>query len=534
MYAVLLLCLALIVSVSFLVLWSQKLKIAYPMFLVIAGLLISFIPNLPNTRIDPELVFLILLPPVLFDASQTISWKALWKWRRIIGVMSFGFVLLTSVVVAFVAYLLIPGFSLAQGFLLGAIVSPPDAAATTAVLRYVKLPKGMVSILEGESLLNDAASLTIFRFATAAILTGSFVWYHAAGGLALITCSGILIGVALALLLHLVYRKLHTTPDFDIAISFAFPYLLYIVAETIHSSGVLAVVSGGLFLAYQNHQVISHSSRLRSNAIWSAVVFILNAVVFFLIGLQLPSIISGVDGSFFHAFIIALVIAVVIIVVRMLASLGTSAFTHFISRYITVAQTNPGWRNPLIVGWAGMRGVVSLASALSIPLLLPSGEMFPNRDLILFITFVVILITLVGQGLTLPWVINKVKPEPLSTEIKDHDQLMMIDDRLMHVAATEMQDKYAADIEENILIKNKYEAFQHKADLALHAAQSPKHSSDAKEKLHRYRQVMIHIIKLQRNTLEEFRKKDGFDEDIIRGIEKTLDLEQEKLNEELE
>jgi Na+/H+ antiporter len=369
MHEILLLCLGLVLSVSFLVLVAQKLKIAYPIFLVAAGLALGFVPGIPNTQIDPDLVFLIFLPPILYDAAQNTSWKALWRWRRIITVMALGFVLLTATTVAFVSYYLIPGFTLAEGFLLGAIVSPPNAAAATAVLRFIKLPKGLISILEGESLLNDATSLTIFRFALLAIVSQGFVWHHAAGGFILVTLSGIAIGLIIGFIFYAVFRWLPTTANLNITLSIVIPYLIYVTAEAVHSSGVLAVVSGGLFISYQNHFVFSHSSRLKANAIWSALVFILNAVVFFLIGLQLPHITASVkDGSMISTLEIALLIALVVILVRLLSALFSAVFTRFISRYITVAQNDPGWRNPVIISWMGMRGVVSLASALSIPL----------------------------------------------------------------------------------------------------------------------------------------------------------------------
>src|ERR1700754_1478544 len=193
MYEILLLCLGLILSVSLLVLLAQKIKIAYPIFLVVSGLIICFVPGIPNTHINPDIVFLIILPPVLYDAARNTSWKAMWRWRRIISVMALGYVLLTATSVALVSYYLIPGFTLAQGFLLGAIVSPPDAAAATAILQFVKLPKGLIAILEGESLLNDATSLAVFRFALAAIASSNFAFHNAVLGFVAVTLSGICI-----------------------------------------------------------------------------------------------------------------------------------------------------------------------------------------------------------------------------------------------------------------------------------------------------------------------------------------------------
>jgi monovalent cation/hydrogen antiporter len=532
MHEMLLLCLALVLRVSFLVLLAQKLGIAYPIFLVAAGLAISFIPGIPETNIDPNLVFLIIPPPILYDAAQNTSWKALWRWRRIIIVMALGFVLFTATSVALVSYYFIPGFTLAEGFLLGAIVSPPDATAATSILRFVKLPKALVSILEGESLLNDATSLTIFRFALAAIISNNFVWQHAVGGFILVTLSGIAIGLIIAFIFYAVFRWLPTTANLNITLSIVIPYLIYVVAEACHSSGVLAVVSGGLFTSYQNHFVFSHSSRLKSNAIWSSLVFILNAVVFFVIGLQLPQIMDSVkDISFATSIKVALIITFTVIFVRVLSGLSSSVFTRFISRYITVAQSRPGWRNPLIVSWMGMRGVVSLASALSLPLLLPGGQAFPNRNLILFITFTVIIITLLAQGLALPWVVKIVKPEFLSDEKPDDQQLQEIELELYNAAVEKLHEKYPLDIVDNALLKNKHDLFNFKVKLLRGKQNDENPGRMANELNSRFKLVMMEVVEHERRELHAFRKKNGYDDSVISIIENRLDLEEERLEE---
>jgi Na+/H+ antiporter len=464
--SLILLCLGLTFCVSLLVVLAQKLKIAYPVFLVLAGLLVSFVPAIPAIHIDPELVFLVILPPVLFDAAQNMSLKALWKWRRIISVLALGYVLATATAVAFVSHWLIPGFTLSQGFLLGAIISPPDAAAAVSVLKFTKLPKGVVSILEGESLLNDATSLTLFRFALAAITTHQFVWYEAVTGFSLVVVSGIGIGLAFGLLSYAIYKWLPTNANLDVAFSIVLPYLMYITAEAAHSSGVLAVVSGGLFIAYQIHFVFPHQSRLKAAALWSSVVFILNAVVFFLIGLQLTEITGSIQNmSIWTALNYALVVTLVVIVVRMISGFASTAFTRYISRFITVAQSRPGWRNPVVAGWVGMRGVVSLASASAIPLLLPNGHPFPNRPLFLFITFVVIIVTLVGQGLTLSWVIRRVKPKELSDAKSDDQQRLEIDLALYKTAFEELQSVYQTDIDKSVLLQHRVQFIKHKLHL---------------------------------------------------------------------
>jgi Na+/H+ antiporter len=410
MHEFLILAIGLILVVSMLVMLGQYLRISYPIFLVIGGLLISFIPGIPSIKIDPELIFLIFLPPLLYEAAWNTSWKEFWRWRRIIGVFAFGLVVFTSGIVAFVSTAMIPGFTLSLGFLLGGIISPPDAVAATSVLRGLKIPKRVTHILEGESLVNDAASLIVFRFALAAVLTGTFVFHLAAVNFVLVTVMGVVIGVAIALVFYSIHRWMPTTPSIDTALTLIAPYAMYITAEQFHFSGVMAVVSGGLFISYRSHQIFSHTSRLQSVSMWSTLGFVLNGLVFMLIGLELPVIINQLgEYSRAEAVTYALIISAVIIITRIGFTLASSVFTHYISRVITTADAHPGWRGPLIVGWAGMRGVVSLASALSVPLLLSNGDAFPQRNLILFITFVVILVTLVLQGLTLPLVIRWVK-----------------------------------------------------------------------------------------------------------------------------
>ncbi|TWR25214.1 Na+/H+ antiporter [Mucilaginibacter pallidiroseus] len=535
MHETIILCVALVLSVSFLVLIAQKFNVPYPIFLVLAGLLISFLPFVPIIHIDPNLVFLVILPPILFDAAQTMSLKALWQWRRIVTGMALGFVVFTTLVVAVISYWLIPGFTIAQGLLLGAIISPPDAAAATSVLNKLRLPKGMKSILEGESLLNDASSLTIYRFALMAIISNHFVWHEAALGFVGVVISGIGIGLLLGFLFYTVFKWMPTSSNLDIAFSIAAPYLIYMLAEEMHSSGVLAVVSGGVFIAYKNHFVFSHKSRLKSAALWTSMVFVLNAVVFFLIGLQLPEITKGIKREeLSFSLEVALIITLAVIIARIISGLFTAAFTRFMSRYITVAQSRPGWRNPLVIGWVGMRGVVSLASALAIPLLLPGGQPFPHRNLILFITFVVIIITLVGQGLALPWVIRRLRPSDPSDRKTDDEQIFDIEVELNKVACDELEHNHAKEIEDNILLRYKLEFYKNKVGLLKEFMANAERQKEAQTIFDQFKTVMVEVTEAERSKLHTYRRNNDYDDDVIRIIENRLDLEEERLQEDVE
>ncbi len=255
----LLLIIFLLFVVSMLVMLGQKLRISYPIFLVIAGLLISLIPGIPHITIDPELVFLIFLPPLLYEAAWYTSWHNFWKWRRPISLLGFGLVLFTSCIIAYFSSEMIPNFTLALGFLLGGIISPPDAVAATSVLKGLKIPKRIVTILEGESLVNDASSLIVFRFALAAVVSGNFVFQQAATSFFSVTLMGIVIGLAIAHVFYAIHRWLPTSSNIDTALTFIAPYLMYITAEHFHFSGVMAVVTGGLFLSYRSHEIFNYN-----------------------------------------------------------------------------------------------------------------------------------------------------------------------------------------------------------------------------------------------------------------------------------
>ena len=326
-----------------LVMGARKLRIAAPLLLVPGGLLLSWIPGLSHITIDPELIFMIFLPPLLYEAAWYTSWKEMWRWRRVITVFAVLVVILTSGVVALVSTAWIPGFTLALGFLLGGIVSPPDAVSATSVMRLVRAPKRITHILEGESLLNDASSLIIFRFALAAIATGRFVVHEAVGSFFLVIILGIGIGVAIAMVYYAIHRWLPTSPDIDIVLTLTAPYVMYIAAESLHFSGVLSVVSGSLFLSNRSYQFLTHRSRLRGANVWSTIGFVLNGLVFMLIGLELPEIVRTLGTvSLAQAIGYGVGITAVLIAARLLCTLGSSVFTKFISRYITTADSNPG------------------------------------------------------------------------------------------------------------------------------------------------------------------------------------------------
>lgn len=293
MHTILPFLLAMVAVIVLLNMWANKLKIAYPILLVIGGLLISFIPGLPTVKIDPDLIFFIFLPPLLFEASWSVSFKEMRKWWRIIGSFAFLVVFFTALSVAIVTNHFIPGFSIALGFLLGGIVSPPDAVSTGAITKFVKIPKSTSAILEGESLLNDASSLIIFRFALVAIGSGQFIWHEAALSFLWMIIGGTAVGLIVAWLFVKAHKLLPTDASSDIALTLIEPYFMYWIAEQLHCSGVLAVVSGGLYMSARQLVFLNSSSRIQGFSFWESFIFILNGIVFLIIGLELPEIVDG-------------------------------------------------------------------------------------------------------------------------------------------------------------------------------------------------------------------------------------------------
>lgn len=521
----------LILVILALVMLANRLRVAYPIVLVIGGLAVSLTGYFSHVTIDPELVFFIFLPPLLYEAAWQTSWKEFWKWRRVIMSFAFPIVIITSCVVAFASRAFIPGFTLALGFLLGGIISPPDAISATTIMRRVKVPKSLVSIIEGESLLNDASSLIVFRFALAAVITGQFHFKEAAGNFFLVIIMGTLIGLAVGLIFYAIHRWLPTTASIEIVLTLVTPYCMYYIAEHFHFSGVLAVVSGGLFLSSKRQRMLTYESRIQGVNVWSNMVFVLNGLVFMLIGLQMPSIVQQLgDVSVASAIGYALAISAVLIITRLLCTFGASVFTRFMSRFITVADANPGWRLPFIAGWAGMRGVVSLAAALSIPLMV-NGAPFPHRNLILFITFIVILMTLVFQGLTLPWMIRKVNPPERKGAIPELRQELIIQKKLSQFSLKYLEEKYSDGWPDNTHLHNLRERLQMDTDLFL-SRLDESHQSGG-DTLKDFQHQYLELLEAQRKLLLEMNRRDEFDEELIRKYLSLIDMEEFKLREKM-
>lgn len=522
----LLLVLALLFVIAVLRMVSTRLRISYPIVLVLGGLALSLVPGTPTVALDPELVFLLFLPPLLYEAAWSTRWRDFWRQRRPIALLAIGLVIATSGAVAFFAHAVIPGFTLAMGFLLGGIISPPDAVAATSVLDGLNVPKRVVTILEGESLVNDATSLIVFRFALAAIITGQFALGHAIGSFLLVAGLGVAIGVGAALVIYTVHRYLPTTPTIDVAITLMSPYIMYLLAESVHCSGVMAVVSGGLFLTYRSSDFMSYRTRIQGYAVWETITFMLNGFVFILIGLQLPMITSDLGMPPVPALVYALGISLITVVVRILWVFPGAYLPRMLSRRVRQREPRPSPAAVLLLAWAGMRGVVSLASALAIPLTLADGTAFPLRNFILFTTFVVILVTLVLQGLSLPWMIRALKfEEPVDEEATVRGQYML-EMRLSSAALEHLDSNYADEVartESMKRIRAIYERTSLEDDAAMVEMRDPRERA-------LFKRVQIELVHVRRAVLRKMRCDTEQDLELVEEAEEALDFEEARID----
>jgi len=524
MHAVLPFLLAMIAAIVLLRMLATKIKIAYPILLVIAGLAVSFIPALPSVKIKPDLIFFVFLPPLLFEASWTISFKEMKKWWRIITSFAFLVVFFTAFSVAIVTNHFIPGFSIAIGFLLGGIVSPPDAVSTGAITQFVKIPKATATILEGESLLNDASSLIIFRFAMVAIGTGQLVWHQVALSFVWMVLGGALIGLLLAWLFVQLHKRLPTDAPSDIVFTLIEPYIMYWLAETLHSSGVMAVVAGGLYMSLHRLMFLNSASRIKGFSVWESFVFLLNGIVFFLIGLQLPEIVGSLRSEgipLSTAIGYGLLVTAVLIITRIISSY-CALFATLIFRPNVTSRSNSGkmrWRLPLLLGWTGMRGVVSLAAALAIPVTLDNGDAFPERNLILFITFEAILLTLLIQGLTLPYLIKRSGlNDVFDSRHSEEDMRLKMKRELKEHVHLFLKNKHENELQGHNGMEKFIQQWEERAKATDDAWMNDKTKI-----------IFVELIESQRKYLMELNKDPNFDEEIIRQQLYQIDLEEERL-----
>ena len=392
---------------------ARRWRVPYPIMLTLGGIALSLVPHMPKLPLDPNLVLVVFLPPVLYPAALLTSWRDFSRAIRPISLLAIGLVIATTLIVGATLKWLVPDIPWAAALAFGAIVSPPDAVAATAILGTMKLSRRTVTILEGESLVNDATGLVLYKFAVAATLSGAFSIAQASGQFVLVAAGGLVVGISVGYAYVLLHKHLHDSL-IEIMLSLTLPYTAYLLAETIHVSGVLAVVAAGLIRARHAPEVFSPQSRLLGRSVWQLIVFVLNSLIFILIGLQLPEILQALGNRSLSQLVgLGVAVSLVAMAVRLAWVFPSAYIPRFLSRRIRDREPKPPWQMITIIGWCGMRGIVSLAAALALP------STFPHRDLIIFLTFCVIVATLVFQGLTMPPIIRLLK---IGADWTSHDE----------------------------------------------------------------------------------------------------------------
>ena len=388
---------------------ARRFSTPYPIVLVIGGLAVSLLPNVPRVALNPDIVFLVLLPPLLFAAAFHTPWRSFCRNLSKTSMMAFGLVGFSVIGVAFIAGRLLPGFDHRSGSVLGALVASTDAIAATAIAKRMRLPQRITDVLEGESLLNDATSLLALEFSVAMLVADSTPTFGS--GLVrfvALVAGGVLVGLLAGWIIRWCQIRLTDAP-LEITLTLLAPYVAYLAAEGAHASGVLATVVCGLFLGEKQSEALSPRARIEGAAVWSTVDFILNGAVFALIGLQLPYVLEGIQSmSPGELLVDASILVGLLIAMRLLWVYAASWIAFGVRRLLRHRVEQPATNETFVIGWTGMRGVIALAAAMSLPQTLDSGDTFPQRDLLIFLTFCVILITLVAQGLSLPFLIRKV------------------------------------------------------------------------------------------------------------------------------
>jgi Na+/H+ antiporter len=513
----------LLAVVTGLALVARRLGLPDAVLLVVAGLVIGFLPGIPSVEIQPDLVFLLFLPPILFGAGYFTSIRDLRANLRPILLLAVGAVLFTVLVVGLAAQALVPGMPPAVAFALGAIVAPPDAIAATSVFRRLGAPRRTVVILEGESLLNDATALVALRAAVAAALTGTFSVSEAGLGFVVVAAGGLAVGVIAALVLRAVLARLND-PTLGIVLTMLFPFPTYVAAETLHLSGVLAVVLAGLLIGRWAPRILTSDQRVQGTAAWSVLIFVINGLVFILIGLRLPSILAAVSTGRSAADLawLGTAIALTVILARFAWVFPATYLPRLVSPRLRARDPYPKAGQVAIVSWAGMRGVVSLAAALSLPATLADGVTpFPERDLVLFLSFAVIFATLVVQGLTLAplmRLLHVVAGDETDTEVA-HARLVALR------AALQRLDGLAVEWPGHLpLIEQLRTAFEHRAEHI--DASRDGDASEAEQEIIEHRLIRRSVIDAERDAVIELRDDGRIGDDALRDVERDLDLEE--------
>jgi monovalent cation/hydrogen antiporter len=517
------LVLALLIAVAALVTIARRLRIAYPIFLVIGGLVLGLVPGLPRIQINPDLIFLLVLPPLLYIAAFFTPLQSLRTNLGTVASLAVGLVVATAAAVAAVAHVLIPGLSWAVAFALGAIVAPPDEIAATAVAARFTLPRRVVTILEGESLLNDATALTIYGMAIAIAVGGAFSARAMATTFAAAVVGGGAIGLAVGWIIAELRTRLEDTPV-EITISLLTPYAAFLPAEQVGASGVIATVVAGLYLGRRASHMMGADARLTGRAVWDTITFLLNGLVFIITGLEVPLLLRALaPATAIHLVLIGIAVCGVLVAVRTPWIFATM----FLPVFLGAQPREPRlFAQSVVLSWAGMRGVISLAVALALPMTLPSTGPFPARDALLVVTLTVIVFTLVGQGLTLPWLIRALG---LGADVGRRAEEARARQALLGAASRRIDQLYPVWPGHRPLLDRLRDTYEHRSEHVDRHRDGADADGEDRE-LIEHREIRRTVIDAEREALLRLRAEGAIDDDVLRTLERELDLDERRMD----
>jgi Na+/H+ antiporter len=524
--------LSILAAVTALLILSQWTRTPYPILLVVGGLALALIPGIPEVHLEPDLVLLILLPPILYAAAYFTPLRELRRNVGPVSLLAVGLVLATMLVVAAVAHTAL-GFGWAEAFVLGAIVSPTDPVAATAIARRLGVPGRIVTIVEGEALINDGTALVAYKFAVAAVVTGSFSALEAGGDFVVGVAGGVAVGIAIGAVIAAVRRRIDN-PPVEVTIALFSAYFAYLPAEAIGVSGVLAAVTVGIYMGRLTSRLTSPATRIQGHAVWEIVTFVLNSALFVLVGLQLPVVVDGIDGLSGELVADAVLIAATVITVRIAWVFPLTYLPALVSRRLRERDRNPPWQETLIVAWTGMRGAVSLAAALALPFTIDAGGPFPERNLIIFLAFGVIVATLLVQGLTLPPLIRLLDLDAADETLELEEieaRLRAADAALDRIDALAGEDWALDDTVERIRGAYRYRQRRFRARSADGGFDGglADDGIDYETRSEAYQRLVRELLEAQREVLIEMRDRGEINDEVLRRIERELDLEDSRL-----
>ena len=519
---------ALLLAIAALNAVASRLTIPYPIVLVVGGLVIGLLPGMPTVELDPELVLFVFLPPLLYAGAFFADLPALRNDARALTLSAVGLVIVTVVVVALVAHGVV-GLTWPMSFALGAIVSPTDPIAATAIMRRLGVPRRIVNFVEGESLLNDAAALVTLRVAVAAALAGSFSLAEAALEFVVATVGGVAIGFAVGWIIRQVRRRIDD-PLTSITVSLLTGYAAYVPAEALDVSGVLAAVTAGVYLGWRSHELSSPSVRLQATAVWEVLTFLLNATLFILVGLQLPVVVEGLDDQSLAELIgDAVAVTITVVAVRFAWAFTVPYLIRLLDRRPSQRARRVGAAPRVVIAWSGLRGGVSMAAALALPLTTDAGDPLPGREVIVFVTFVVVLVTVVGQGLTLPALAKRLGV----TAGGDSERQAELRARLAASKAVLAEldiiaedDSPDAPPPETVdRLRQRFES-RKRRDATRAGIMDDGRDADVSART----RVMRQLLQVQRRTLIELRNTGQISNEVMHLLERELDLEEAQLD----